>query len=761
MAKSGKNILSGKLRSQGQAAPGATQDKLDALLAVARNNLVNVDEALITDAFHFAAYSHRNHIRKSGEPYFHHPYAVAMIVAQEIPLDDISVVSALLHDVLEDCPDEVTFDDIADRFGVTVAEIVDGATKITQILKNKEITKAENYRKLLMAMVNDIRVILVKFADRLHNMRTLQYVNDEQKKRISEETLDIYAPLAHRFGLGRIKWELEDLAFKYQHPEDYASLKQQVNQKRREREEYLARFTEPLKETLERAGFRFEITGRPKHLYSIYKKMQDRNKPIEEIYDLFAVRIILDTEDEKDCFTAYANVCDVYKPVPERYKNYISLPKRNDYKSIHSTVIGADGRLVEVQIRTRAMHEVSEKGIAAHWAYKENTSTNHSAFERWIGWVREILEQLQQTTIDEDGARQLVEDVRRNLFQEEIMALTPKGQIIVLPAGATPVDFAFEIHSEIGLHCIGAKVNGRIVPLARTLKNGDLVEIITSRNQFISTDWEQKVITNKARTGLKRFVNEQSRELIQRGKEKWERKLKKLKTKVPEEALQKAASFLRLQQISQLYLALGRDEVSVEQVLDALSQTPLSPSVKLPIVSRDPKQEIEKFAAEVSKTPLIIDGTQDSIQFEFARCCRPLPGDDVIGYVTVGHGLKIHRRSCFNIMRLLRDDSSDGQPMHDRLVNVTWPENNIFSYLGAIRMTGSDRPQLVKDISDAISSYQNTNIRSINLETSEDGARFNGAVLVVVKDLAHLEAIMARLARIPEVDSVTRLLENL
>ncbi|MCB2206153.1 bifunctional (p)ppGpp synthetase/guanosine-3',5'-bis(diphosphate) 3'-pyrophosphohydrolase [bacterium] len=730
------------------------RQKLEALLAVCRNNLAAVDEALISHAFHYMLQAHKEHRRKSGEPYYTHPYAVAMIVAQEIPLDDASVVAALLHDVIEDCED-YTYEDLSEEFGSTIADIVEGATKISTILVSKEITKAENYRKLMVSMIQDIRVILVKFADRLHNMRTLEFVNAHKQERIARETLEIFAPLAHRFGLGRIKWELEDLSFKYLHEEEYRKLKKQISIKRRDREAYIKRFCAPLEEELARAHLSFEMSGRPKHLYSIYKKMVDRNKTFDEIYDLFAIRIILDTKEEKDCYLAYAVVCEVYTPIPERYKNYIALPKQNGYKSIHTTVLGPDGRMAEVQIRTREMHEVAEKGIAAHWAYKESIQNKASAFENWIRWVREILESPQGGATEEEGARQLMDNFRRNLYQDEIVVFTPKGDLIVLPNGATPVDFAFEIHSEVGLHTIGAKVNGRIVPLNRKLHSGDQVEVITSKNQNLSMDWEQNVVTHKAKTAIRRYQNEQTKQILQRGREKWERRARKLKLPTDEEPLLRAAGILRFPSLSKMMVALAKDEISVEDIVRAVQ----APKVEVqdPVLPQKNQQEVfEEFAERArSEKGVMIEGQAADIEYEFARCCSPLPGDDVIGFVTLGRGIKIHRRSCRNIQRLVRD-TSDGS-MRDRLIDISWPENKSTEYLGGIRVEGEDRPGILNEIALAVTSYQNTNIRSVNIET--ENSFFHGSVLVTVHSLEHLQRLIERLKKVKGISSAERYIE--
>ncbi|HEX5317141.1 MAG TPA: RelA/SpoT family protein, partial [Candidatus Kapabacteria bacterium] len=461
-------------------------DKLNELLAACRKNLRFLDEEIVIRAFRLCYEAHKNDRRASGEPYFIHPFEVSMIVAQEIPLDDISIVAALLHDVVEDTAYQL--EEIREEFGAEIADIVDGATKITDMFKSREITQAESYRKMLLSMVGDVRVMLVKFADRLHNMRTIEYLPPERQFRMAKETLDIYAPFANRFGLGKVKWELEDLAFKVLNREAYTDIKKSLAAKRIERETYIAGFIEPIVEAMKEQHFKFEIVGRPKHLFSIYNKMMRLGKGLDEVYDLFAIRILLDTPNDNDCFAVFGLVSSIYTPVPERFKNYISLPKKNGYQSLHTTVIGPDGRMVEVQIRTRAMHEIAEKGVAAHWKYKEHITNADPDLEEWVKWVRDVFEQH-----GEDAPSALLESFKLNLYQDEIYVFTPKGELRILPKGATAVDFAFDIHSQIGLRTIGAKVNGRIVPLHQKLSSGDQVEIITSKNQSPTADWEKFV----------------------------------------------------------------------------------------------------------------------------------------------------------------------------------------------------------------------------------------------------------------------------
>ncbi|MEJ2617289.1 MAG: HD domain-containing protein [Ignavibacteriaceae bacterium] len=500
----------------------ATNKKmLNDLLVTCRKHLPAVNEALIVKSFEFAVEAHKNDLRASGEPYFTHPFEVAMIVAKELPLDDVTVASTLLHDVVEDT--EFDLDILAKEFGNEVAEIVDGVTKISGIFKGQEITQAENYRKLLLSMVKDVRVILVKFADRLHNMRTLEYVNPEKQRRIAQETLEIYAPFANRFGLGRVKWELEDLSFKYLNREAYEE---------------------------------------------IAKKMVRRNKPFEEIYDLFAIRIILDTENTNDCYTTLGIVNQMYLPVPDRFKDYVSIPKTNNYQSIHTTVVGPEGRLVEVQIRTRKMHEVAEKGVAAHWRYKENKSAADQNLDNWVNWIRDIFENATR----EETRKDLLESFKLNLYQDEIYVFTPKGDLRRLPVNSTPVDFAFEIHSKIGHHCIGAKVNGKIVPLDTILHSGDQVEIISSKNQHPNKNWLKFVTTHKAQSAIRKFLNKEEEEIVSSGKEIWEKRLKKLKLEFNSSDVAQLASSLKYENNRQFYTAIAQGKINLEEVLTATKE---------------------------------------------------------------------------------------------------------------------------------------------------------------------------------------------
>jgi RelA/SpoT family (p)ppGpp synthetase len=716
--------------------------KLDELLAACQANLRSVNEDLISRAFEMSLAAHKHDLRASGELYFNHPYEVAMIVAKEIPLDDVSVASALLHDVVEDTAFELK--DIRAEFGSEVADIVDGATKISDIFRSHEVTKAESYRKLLLSMVGDIRVMLVKFADRLHNMRTLEYLPTDRQQRLAKETLEIYAPFAHRFGLAKIKWELEDLSFKYMHPEEYSQVARQLKSKRREREHYIRKFLNPIEKRLKQEGLVYEVEGRPKHLYSIYNKMVRRNKPLDEIYDLFAVRFVLDTKDNNDCFLVYGVVSEIYKPIPERFKDYISLPKKNGYQSIHTTVIGPQGKMVELQIRTKAMHEVAEKGVAAHWMYKENRASIDKELENWVNWVREIFEQK-----SDEAPKELMESFRLALYQDEIYVFTPKGELKILPRNASPVDYAFEIHSDIGWHCIGAKVNGRIVPLNTLLRSGDQVEIIASKNQNPNADWEKFVVTHKAKTQIRKWIKEEQRRVAERGREVWEKKLKRHKLQLNGEDFVKLVQTLKFENVQKFYLSVTEEKIDIDAVIAQLVDIRRNAAGGVVGGAEEPKSLFTKFintARDVAKG-ISVFGTSDNFMHQYAKCCNPIPGDDIVGFVTIGEGIKIHRKDCKNVVSMRMTIS-------ERVVEVSWPSANGGDFIAAINISGSDRPALLSDITHAISSYQNTNIRSVNVDSKDQ--MFTGQIILYVKNTDHLKRILEKIRRVPGVSLAER-----
>ncbi|MBP1656779.1 MAG: relA [Bacteroidetes bacterium] len=717
--------------------------KLDDLLALCQKTLPRVDETLIRRAFDFGFNAHRHDIRASGEPYFDHPYAVAKIVAKEIPLDDVSVAAALLHDVAEDTDYQIK--DIREEFGPTVADIVDGVTKISDIFKSHDLTQAESYRKMLLSMVNDIRVMLVKFGDRLHNMRTLEYLPLEKQRRLARETLDIYAPFAHRFGLANIKWELEDLSFKHLNREAYDQIARDLKSRRREREHYIRKFSIPIEKRLKEQGFKFEISGRPKHIYSIYNKMLKRNKPLEEVYDLFAVRIILDTKDPNDCFAVYGIVSDIYIPNSERFKNYISVPKKNGYQSIHTTVVGPEGKMVEVQIRTVSMHEVAEKGVAAHWAYKDSAVSSDPELTSWVSWVREIFENAAEGQVP---TQQLLESFKLNLYQDEIYVFTPKGELKILPSASTPIDFAYEIHSKVGDHCIAAKVNGRIVPLDTRLKSGDQVEILTSKNQTPNPDWEKFAGTHKAKAHIRRWIKDEQRKAIDEGKEQWERRLKRAKLSINEDDLVRFIRDKKIENIAAFYLGVKEGKIDADELIALYQEEQKHPQ---PVSVEESRIDglFNRFITTARGVTggIVLNGTHDNFMHNYAKCCQPIPGDEVVGFVTTGEGIKIHRKNCHNIRTMMKTDAR-------RIVDVQWPSDNGVLFVAGIRVAGDDRPSMLNDLTHAISSYSNTNIRSVNIE-SEDG-QFEGTFIVNVENTEHLARILEKIKRVQGVRGAER-----
>jgi RelA/SpoT family (p)ppGpp synthetase len=724
---------------------GIYKKKLEDLLAVCRKNLRSVDENLIRRAFEFSYEAHKHDMRASGEPFFNHPYEVAMVVAKEIPLDDVSVASALMHDVAEDTDYEIK--DIRAEFGDVIANIVDGATKISDIFRSHEVTQAESYRKMLLSMVSDIRVMLLKFADRLHNMRTLEYLPPEKQQRLAKETLDIYAPFAHRFGLAKVKWEMEDLSFKYLHSKEYDEIAHQLKSKRKERETYIKKFLLPVEKRLKESEMKFESEGRPKHLFSIFNKMVNRGKPLDEIYDLFAVRIILETENPNDCFTAYGILSSIYIPIPERFKDYISVPKKNGYQSIHATVLGPDGKMVEVQIRTRAMHEIAEKGVAAHWRYKEGNTALDEELENWINWVRDIFEHAEEEPVE----KQLLESFKLNLYQDEIYVFTPKGELRILPRGATPVDFAFAIHSNVGFHCLSAKVNGKIVGLEYQLHSGDQVEIITSKKQTPNADWDKYVVTHKAKAHIRKWIKDEERKIVTVGKDAWEKKLKKHKFHINDDDLVKHLGDFMIDSVRDFYLKIAREQVDPDFIIEQIAS-----KLKHPPQETAPEEKnvglIDRFIQTARKLTggVTVVGSQAAFLHTFAKCCNPIPGDEIIGFVTTGEGIKVHRRSCKNVQTM-----SAAEP--ERMITVDWPQTDGAEFAAAMKISGEDRPGLLNDITHSISTFQNTNIRGVNITTRD--ALFEGAIIVNVNNTEHLMRIMERIRKIRGVSRIERFLD--
>lgn len=715
--------------------------KLKELLKLCKEKLPSVNEELIRKAFNLADIAHKYDKRASDEPYFSHPYAVAKILAEEIPFDDVSVACGLLHDVVED-NEEYTLETIKRNFGDDVAVIVDGLTKIKEIFRPSEINEAENYRKLLISITQDIRVIIVKFADRLHNMRTLQFLTPEQRKRIAKETLDIYAPMAHRFGLGNIKWDLEDLAFKEINRNAYDEIKKKLNLKRQEREEYINHFIDPLKRKLDEYGFKYEIGGRPKHLYSIYRKMIKQNKNFEDIFDLFAIRIILDSENDNDCYTAFGLINSAYIPVPDRFKDYIAIPKLNGYQSIHTGLVGPEGRVVEVQIRTRKMHEIAEKGVAAHWKYKEGAKDKDQTIDNYVQWIREVLD----SSGTDDYKKNIIENFKLNLYSDEIYIFTPKGDLKRLPVGSTPVDFAFQIHSKVGFHCIGAKVNKKIVPLDTVLQRGDQVEILTSKNQHPNKNWLKFVKTHKAKSEIRKWLNKEEEGFVETGKELWEKKIKKMKISFSEAEFLKLVHKMKFHNTRQLYKAIGQGTTGVDQIFAELEE-------KEKTKKESPLDTFEDFARYARGTggDLVINGLELKAVLVYSKCCNPIPGDEVVGYVSSGDSIRVHRKSCRNIIEI-----SQKEPQ--KIVSIRWPELENSSFIVGLSLKGEDSTGLLNELAKAIVTYQNTSIKAINLDTRD--SFFEGVVTLYVQNLDHLSRIIERIKKVKGVFSVSRLTQG-
>jgi guanosine-3',5'-bis(diphosphate) 3'-pyrophosphohydrolase len=692
-----------------------------------------LDLPLIQRAFEFSAAAHRGQKRLSGEDFISHSVEVAKILVEQ-HLDSVTIAAALLHDVAEDA--DVPVEGIREAFGEEVAGIVDGLTKISNLMfRSSEEEQVENYRKLLMSIARDARVIMVKLADRLHNMRTLEHLPREAQKRIAIETREIYAPLAHRFGMAGIKAELEDLAFKFLEPEEYRALVKKVQAKRAEREEMVNRLKVPLEDALRRAGIAdFEVTGRPKHLWSIYKKMRQRNKPFEEIYDLMAVRVLVNTV--ADCYHALGVIHHHWTPLQERIKDYIASPKSNAYQSLHTTIFGPGGQLYEIQIRTREMHRTAEFGIAAHWAYKEGKRVD--ALDSRFAWFRQLLE-LQQ---DARSPQEFLDFLKVDLYQDEIFVFTPKGDVKRLPKGATAIDFAFAVHTEVGLHCQGAKVNGRIAPLHRPLKNGDTVEVLTSPQARPSKDWLLHVRTARARHRIQRWIREEEAERsVSLGREIVAREVRRRRLPVPdEEAVAQAARSLSVGGAEGLYRGVGSGDLPMGQVIRALfpdrSEEELRPP-KPGVVGR----VLDRFRLGRGVRIQGVDG----LMVRYAQCCQPVPGDPVVGYVTRGRGISIHRADCPNLLTL--HDTSE------RRVEIDWQHQQGEVFVVCLGVTGEDRRGLYADLMSAVSGT-GTNIKSVDLNT-KDGAMF-GTVLVEVENQSHLTKVIRAMQRVKGVATVDR-----
>ncbi|MEJ7558511.1 MAG: bifunctional (p)ppGpp synthetase/guanosine-3',5'-bis(diphosphate) 3'-pyrophosphohydrolase [Pedobacter sp.] len=711
-----------------------------ALLRACKPTMQRGDKKEIRKAFDMALESHKNMRRKSGEPYIYHPIAVAQIAAEEIGLGTTSIVCALLHDVVEDT--DITLEDIEREFGKKTAKIIDGLTKISGVFDYNSSLQAENFRKMLLTLADDVRVILIKLADRLHNMRTMDFMPRQKQLKIASETIYLYAPLAHRLGLYTIKSELEDLSMKYLEPDTYKYIATQLNEKKAERSLFIKRFVDPIDEILAEQGLTANIYGRPKSIHSIWNKMKSKNIPFEEVYDLFAVRIILDSlpEHEKaDCWKAYSIVTDLYRPNPDRLRDWVSSPKGNGYESLHTTVMGPKGQWVEVQIRTQRMNEIAEKGFAAHWKYKE--SSNDNGLDQWISKVREMLNNPEANALD------FLDDFKMNLFSDEIFIFTPKGALIQLPLGATALDFAFEIHTDVGAKCIGAKVNHKLVPLSYKLQNGDQVEIITSSKQTPKEDWLNTVVTAKAKSKIKSSLKEEKRKIAEMGKEALERKLKSLKITYNTDNLNKISYFFKLQSTQELFIAVAHGKVELKDLKDYLAS---EKEIENRGTEKNEDQKIDailnKVKGKESDTLLIGEDLQ-KIDYTLAACCNPIPGDDVFGFVTVNEGIKIHRTSCPNAAQLMANYGY-------RVVKAKWNKQQELTFLTGLHIIGIDDVGLINNITKVISNDFKVNMRSITVDT--DNGIFDGSIMIYVNDKEHLDHLIENLLLVKGVTAVTR-----
>ena len=723
-------------------------DKID-------NNCNNVNMELVAKAYNFAYNAHKDQKRESGEPYVVHPLEVACILA-EMGLDTNTIVAGLLHDVIEDT--EYTYDDIVNEFNVEVANLVEGVTKLGKIqYKTKEEQQADNVRKMLLAMAKDVRVILIKLADRLHNLRTLKYMPIEKQKEKAKETFDIYAPLAHRLGISKIKWELEDLAFRYTNPNDYYDLVNRISSKRVEREAYINKIVGELKDNLEKSNIFSDIDGRPKHFYSIYRKMVSKSKTVDQIFDLTAIRILVN--NVKDCYAALGIVHTMYKPIPGRFKDYIAMPKPNMYQSLHSTVIGPEGKPFEIQIRTFEMHKTAEYGIAAHWKYKEQPGQAADGnVDLKLTWLRDILEWQRETS----DAEEFMEGFKIDLFSDEIFVFTPKGVVINLPSGATPIDFAYKIHTDVGNRCMGAKVNGKMIPLDYHLKTGEIVEILTSSApKGPSIDWLSMVKSNQAKSKIKAWFKKAKREEnIDKGKELLEKETKKQGLNFGEiakgDAIENLLKKYNMNNIDDLYAAVGMGDIIASITVVKLKETYLKghnvEAVNLKNVEEQINKAISKHNAaekslkKIGNPGIVVKGISN-ILVRFAKCCNPVPGDEIIGYITRGRGVSVHRKDCKNVETLLLN-------AENKVVDVSWGTAAGREYIAELQIQAEDRGGILAEVMELIANTK-TYLCAVNASTTKTGvATVN--VKLKINDIEHLKDLMKKIRKLPGVVDVFR-----
>ena len=712
------------------------------LLRISYQTLSDEDKKLIRLAFDTAVDAHKNQRRKSGEPYIFHPIAVAKIVASQIGLDAIAIASALLHDVVEDT--DYTIEDMERLFGKTVAHIVEGLTKISSMSRENDISlQAENFRKLLLTMNDDVRVILIKIADRLHNMQTMDSMADYKQAKIASETLYIYAPIAHRIGLYNIKTELEDLALKYTDPERYNSILNKMEESKEEQQEYIEAFTKIVETSLTQQKIDYYIKGRPKSIYSIYRKMESQGVSFEEVYDKFAIRIIYKSEPAEEKFLAwkiYSIVTDHFRPNPTRLRDWISSPKSTGYEALHITVMGPKGKWVEVQIRSERMHEIAEKGYAAHFKYKHGDQ-KEEGIEMWLNRLQEVFENSEANAVD------FVEDFKLNLYSKEIFVFTPNGEIKSLPKGATPLDFAFYIHTGVGLKTRGAKVNNKLVPLNYVLKSGETVEIITAENVKPTKNWLNYATTAKARSKIKNALKEETKTVAAEGKEILVRKLKQLKITLNEEVMNEMVSYFKTKTSLDIYYQAGTGEINNQMLKDFVShRTSFFGLFKNKAVKKTTDEPV--YSPNVHYDSIVFGKEEESLDYTFSKCCNPIPGDPIFGFVTINEGVKVHKKTCPNAISMQSNYAY-------RIIQAKWVKSDERDFKVSLKISGIDRDGLISDISKVILDSKFVKLTNINIDT--EGNVFSGKVSISINNNATLKKLMQDIKNIKGVDKVNRL----
>ena len=715
------------------------------LLRISYQTLTDEDKKLIRTAFEIAVDAHKGQRRKSGEAYIFHPIAVAKIVASEIGLDAVSIASALLHDVVEDT--DYTLDDIDRMFGETVARIVDGLTKIAHLKKDMNISQqAENFRKMLLTLNDDVRVIIIKIADRYHNMLTMDSMPEHKQVKISSETLYIYAPLAHRIGLYNIKTELEDLSLKYTEPEVYNAIKSKIEDSKEEQQAYIDAFADVIDNSLNKEGLNYTIKGRMKSIFSMRRKMKAQNVTYEEIYDKFAIRIIYKSDTQNEKFLAwkiYSIVTDHFTPNPVRLRDWISSPKSTGYEALHITVMGPEGKWVEVQIRSERMHEIAEKGYAAHFKYKHGNQ-KEQGIEIWLNKLQEALENANTNAVD------FVEEFKLNLYSKEIFVFTPKGELKSLPKGATPLDFAFSIHTEVGMRTRGAKVNGKLVPLNTSLNSGDRLEIITSNQAKPNQNWLDYATTARARSKIKSVLREEKKAIAEEGKEILRRKLKSQKVTLNEDSINKMVTFFKLKTSLDLFYRVGTGAIDNNMLKDFASNynNAFISFFKNRIRRTPPPQDVNKEEITSKYDMLVFGKEEEKLDYKLSQCCNPIPGDEVFGFVSVSEGIKVHNKNCPNAISLQSNYAY-------RIISAKWVDSTQEEFKVDIKLTGIDNLGLISEITEVISGNMHVNMRNLNFST--DGGTFTGRITVVVKNNRIIKKLIDNLKQLNGIDKVSRL----